>query len=246
MNDHCQEINRCNQRGGRMLSIIDLLDSNSLSETLAVYLLAAVNRKAASFMVGANPGGAGKTTVMGALLNLVPSAYKLATADSLQTLENARSGNGTSPKCWICHEISSGPYYAYLWGAEARAFFAMADYGHMLATNLHADTYQEAYNQICHDNGVPPRYFYKIKLQLYLKLERIGSRRIARKINTVYESDGESEHRLIYSSDDAFSPNPAAVSRLVSELDFQNAQNDLQRLRAAQARRIEEVRAVLA
>ena len=40
------------------------------------YALAAIGN-GASFMVGANPGGAGKTTVMGALLNLVPDDAEL-------------------------------------------------------------------------------------------------------------------------------------------------------------------------
>ena len=64
---HCAEIDRCNQRGGRMLSIVDLIDAGTVTRDLAAYSLAAISN-GASFMVGAMPGGAGKTTVMGALL----------------------------------------------------------------------------------------------------------------------------------------------------------------------------------
>ena len=58
---HCREIDRCNQRGGRMLSVVDLIEAETLSAELAAYCLAAVGQ-GASFMVGALPGGAGKTS----------------------------------------------------------------------------------------------------------------------------------------------------------------------------------------
>lgn len=60
---HCAEIERCNQRGGRMLSIVDLIEAGTMTRELAAYSLAAIGA-GASFMVGALPGGAGKTTVI--------------------------------------------------------------------------------------------------------------------------------------------------------------------------------------
>ena len=77
---HCAEIERCNQRGGRMLSIVDLIEAGTFSRDLAAYSLAAIG-DGASFMVGALPGGAGKTTAMGALLNFVPRDVSLVAAD---------------------------------------------------------------------------------------------------------------------------------------------------------------------
>jgi Flp pilus assembly CpaF family ATPase len=70
---HLEEINRCNQRGGRMLSIRDLLDAGTLNEEMAAYLLAVIST-GNSFLVGARPGGVGKTTVMAALLNFIPAS----------------------------------------------------------------------------------------------------------------------------------------------------------------------------
>ena len=68
---HVRAINDCNQRGGRMLSLVDLLDAGSVDLPLAAYLAAAM-RGGASLLVGARPGGAGKTAVMCALLNWIP------------------------------------------------------------------------------------------------------------------------------------------------------------------------------
>ena len=94
---HCQEIERCNQRGGRMLSAVDLLSANTVTPDLAACLLAAI-RGGASFMVGAQPGGAGKTTVMGALLNFVPANVELRPAD----------GCLWPPAGWLSRRSSSG------------------------------------------------------------------------------------------------------------------------------------------
>ena len=142
---HCREIERCNQRVGRMLSAVDLIRAGTITEDLAAYALGAI-RGGASFMVGARPGGAGKTTVMGALLNFVPADVELAAADGLPAIDAARTQSRR--RCYICHEIGAGPYYAYLWGEPLRRYFDLPLAGHMLSTNLHADTYEEARERI--------------------------------------------------------------------------------------------------
>ncbi len=78
---HVREIERCNQRGGRMLTVRDLLDAGTLDEEIAAYFLAAISG-GRSFLVGANPGGAGKTTVMAALLNFIPDIEIVPVEDS--------------------------------------------------------------------------------------------------------------------------------------------------------------------
>jgi hypothetical protein len=117
---HCDEIERCNQRGDRMLTLPDLVQAGTMDLPMAGYLMAAVS-SGASFMVGCVPGGGGKTTVMGALLNVGPADVELRAADSMATLDKG-SRQGEPRRCYIGHEVGAGRYYAYLWGAEARAF----------------------------------------------------------------------------------------------------------------------------
>jgi hypothetical protein len=74
---HCDEIERCNQRGDRMLTLPDLVQAGTMDLPMAGYLMAAVS-SGASFMVGCVPGGGGKTTVMGALLNVGPADVEFA------------------------------------------------------------------------------------------------------------------------------------------------------------------------
>jgi hypothetical protein len=236
---HCRQIDRCNQRGGRMLSIVDLLDAGTVDRDLAAYALAAIGR-GASFLVGALPGGAGKTTVMGALLNFVPADVELAAADGPAALDRARR-RPDPRRCFICHEIGSGPYYAYLWGRELRDYFELPQAGHMLATNLHADTYEQARAQICRDNGVPEADLWRMSLMLFLSVGRRGFR-ARRWIEAAWESDGAGPHRQVYAADGA---GGLEASSLVGPGEVAEAREVIDRIVAGGARTIEEVRAAV-
>jgi hypothetical protein len=194
---HCDELNRCNQRGGRMLSIFDLLEAETLDLDLAAFLMERINR-GASFMVGARPGGAGKTTVMCALLNLIPASCGLiaATAATVRAA-GTKTADGGARQCYVCHEIGPGPYFSYLWGRELRAYCALQEKGHLLATNLHADDLDETREQVCTENGVPPAHFQGFNVLVFLRT-RGGYSAGRRWIERVYASDGRSPHRPVF------------------------------------------------
>ncbi len=198
---HCAEIDRCNQRGGRMLSVFDLIEAETLSLDLAAWLMERIGR-GESFWVGARPGGAGKTTVMGALLNLIPAETRLvaATRDSIGAIARSPDASRT---CAVCHEIGAGAYFGYLWGQDLRAYCALADRGCQLAANLHADDPQQARAQLCDQNGASEAQFQAFRLQLYLRVEG-GWGRARRRIERVYASDGRSAHRLAFDASQAF------------------------------------------
>jgi len=237
--NHCAEIDRCNQRGGRMLSIVDLIEAGTMSRDLAAYALAAIGR-GASFLVGANPGGAGKTTVMGALLNFVPPDVWLAPADGLAAIRRG-AAQPNPPHCYICHEIGRGPYYAYLWGEELRAYFDLRLAGHMLATNLHADTFEEAREQICGQCGVSEQALRRMNLMLFLSVRGRGLG-VRRRIETVWESDGVGPHRQVFAADAGAT---VESSRLASAEDIARARRTIDRLLAEGARTVEQVRALI-
>ncbi len=174
-----------------MLSVLDLIDAGTVSLELAAYLMARMTQ-GVSFLVGARPGGAGKTTVMCALLNLFPADVELVAAT------DGAVARATGPRrCFICHEIGAGPYFAYLWGRELRAYCALTEQGHLLATNLHADDLDEARDQIYGENRVPMKHFNAFQLQLFLRVDGRGFR-YDRRIAAVYASDGDHPHEIIY------------------------------------------------
>lgn len=194
---HCEELDRCNQRGGRMLSIFDLLTAKTLDLDLAAYLMARIS-KGASFMVGSVPGGAGKTTVMCALLNFMPIDVPLIAATP-QAVYQALKMRSPRRCCYICHEIGAGSYYAYLWADALQSYCRLFEAGHLLATNLHADNLEQARDQVCNDNGVPIDHFNKFNLLIFLGVKD-GYFKARRWIEEVYSGDGSSGYFLIFRS----------------------------------------------
>jgi type IV secretory pathway ATPase VirB11/archaellum biosynthesis ATPase len=131
-----------------MLSLVDLIEAETVDLPLAAYLAAAM-RAGASLLVGARPGGAGKTAVMCALLNFLPDDTVIRAVDSRAVLAEGQRDDEPGRTCYLAHEISSASYYAYVWGHEARTLFGLVADGHVIASNLHADTLEETRDQLC-------------------------------------------------------------------------------------------------
>ena len=179
-----------------MLSVFDLLTAKTLDLDLAAYLMARIST-GSSFMVGSVPGGAGKTTVMCALLIFMPVDVPLIAATPETVYEAANANDSHSRACYVCHEIGSGYYFAYLWANALRDYCRLFEQGHMLATNLHADNLEQAKSQVCNTNNVPSEHFNKFELLIFLGIE---SRYLKAKrwIEEVYSSNGSSGHELIF------------------------------------------------
>ncbi|UCC99888.1 MAG: hypothetical protein JSW66_08395 [Phycisphaerales bacterium] len=176
-----------------MLSIVDLLAAKTLDLDLAAYLMARIST-GASFMVGSVPGGAGKTTVMCALLNFVPIDVRLIAATP-QAVHNA--AKAPPWVCYVCHEIGSGAYFAYLWAGALQRYCRLFECGHMLATNLHADDPEQAKDQICGVNDVPTDHFNRFELLVFLRIDG-DYVKMDRWIEEVYSGDGSSGQTLAF------------------------------------------------
>jgi hypothetical protein len=241
---HVNAINDCNQRGGRMLSLVDLIDAETIDLPLASYL-AATMRSGASLLVGARPGGAGKTAVMCALLNFLPDRTAIRPVDSRAALADGQQA-GPGQLCFLAHEISNAPYYAYVWGNEARAFFGLVDQGHIIASNLHADTLEETRAQLCQENGVPQAHLDAVTLKVYLQIERRGGWAMRRWVSRVYESDGRGD-RLLWRGDKngSFTRQGPPGSAIVSPAQEHKYAQFLTTLLRQDVRRISDVRRAL-
>jgi len=221
-----------------MLSVFDLLAARTLDLDLAAYLMARISR-GASFMVGSVPGGAGKTTVMCALLNFVPADVPLIAATPQEVYKASRAAT-LSRACYICHEIGSGSYFAYLWADALRAYCRLSENGHMLATNLHADDLEEARDQVCGDNDVREELFKRFELLIFLRIK--GSYpEIHRCIEKVYSSDGISDHELVFDTGNKKKIDPKVIN-YVAEPDYVSACRDFLKRIAPKTRTIGQTR----
>ncbi|MEN6643844.1 MAG: hypothetical protein ABFE08_15520, partial [Armatimonadia bacterium] len=73
-----REIEGLNQRGGRTLSFVDLIEAGTMTAELVAYCWTSIAH-GASFLTAARPGGAGKSTVLANLLALLPPGEEITT-----------------------------------------------------------------------------------------------------------------------------------------------------------------------
>lgn len=248
---HIRAINACNQRGGRMLSLIDLIDAGTVDLPLAAYLAAAMRggtstRDGTSLLVGARPGGAGKTAVMCALLNFLPDQTTIRAVGDYSVLADGQRDDEPGRTCYLAHEIGAGSYYAYVWGRDARDFFALASRGHIIASNLHADTLEQTHDQLCRTNSVAPEHLAAVTLKLYLRVERGRGWAVQHRISHVYESDGAQDRLLWHWDADSDTHHRQETESAVVTPESERTWADfLTMLQQQDVRRIEDVRHAL-
>jgi hypothetical protein len=162
-----------------MLSVVDLIEAGTLSTAQAAWLAVHVLR-GGSWLVGARPGGAGKTTVMAALLALAPP-------DAVVRLTNPDDGwHAAQPgEYLVSYELSPGYYDAYLWGTDVGRLTERGRAGCRLVSNLHADTLEQARDQIVGECGATEEGFqaFGVFLPLALRGGRRGTVPMAKRIH---------------------------------------------------------------
>ena len=157
-----------NQRGGRLLSLVDLIEAGTLSPALAARLVF-LQMRGVSIASGAKTGGMGKTTLLAAVLAFTPPGVDIVTVDRAASPPfDLRSFAGK--RVWLCHEISRGDYYSYLWGKEIAAYFSLADGPHNhLAFTIHADDPGEIEAQIASpETGLSHRDMLKLDALVFI------------------------------------------------------------------------------
>jgi len=189
--DFFQQIEDLNQRGGRTLNIVDLIEANTLDAPLTAFLWEKV-AQGCSFLTAARPGGAGKSTVLANLLNFLPDKTQIITTTSEAELPYEPKDGA----CYLAHEIGSGPYFAYLWADAANRFLSIPSNGGRIASCMHADTPAEVEAIL---TGAPNRVeraaLLSIGFAAFIHMDRedrqFGVRGTRRRVASVYESNGE-------------------------------------------------------
>ncbi len=187
------------QRGGRMLSIIDLIRAGTVPKELAAYLInGIINGK--SISSGSLIGGTGKTTLLASLLAFIPNNRYFITVTYSNLRDLLKNQDPGKKVVYLCHEISPANYYSYLWGKDINLYLSLKKtINQQLAFTIHADTYDELFKQIVNsETGLTENDFLKIDLLVFIKaVETSGYPE--RKVTYVYETDESSKkHKLIY------------------------------------------------
>ncbi len=184
-------------------SLPDLVNRGVLDLELAGWLVAQVSG-GASYIVGAGPGGVGKSTTMRSFLSFVPGHLPYAVA-----LPGEITGLTAGPSCVVSHELSSHPPSSYLWGQDLRDFFGLSEQGHQLVGNMHTDSLEETRDQVCSQNDVPATRFQALNLLIFIGIEgaepgagRIKDTSLQRYLRQIVLSDGSADHEPVYTVED--------------------------------------------
>jgi hypothetical protein len=138
---------QCMQRGAEPLSLIDLIENDMLTFGQAAWLISRIE-KGSSWLVGAAPGNAGKTTLMNALLVFLPAREEATLAHPGAQWKSF--GPGT---CVVTEEISDHIPGHYLWEEDVRGLTLVPGQGGRITSTIHADTLEEAREQVARQCG---------------------------------------------------------------------------------------------
>lgn len=194
-----REIDSLNQRGGRTLSIVDLIEAGTVNAEMSAYLLTCV-ANGASFFTAAQPGGAGKSTVLANLLGFLPPGTRIVSTSSPAVIDQELSRPAGEPTCVLAHEIGSGHWYGYIWGDAVRKYFQLIDGPRRIGSCQHADTMEELSSILLSPPlSVPRADLNKLDLALFMHVDG-GWTSTRRRVCAVHEATGEG-HRQVFAWD---------------------------------------------
>lgn len=192
----CQ-IEALNQRGGRTLSIVDVMRAGTITPDAAGYLLWRVAH-GASFLTGAVPGGAGKSTLLADLLAMLPPGEKIVTTPDTPAVETALLETDRRGICYLCHEIGPGYWYGYLWGPTVARFLSLMENGGRIACCLHADDPQQVRDVLFSAAPtIAEKALARVGLLLFMAFDR-SSRQSSRIVRSIWSADGRGAHCPVY------------------------------------------------
>ncbi|NOZ20027.1 MAG: hypothetical protein GXP25_02955 [Planctomycetes bacterium] len=191
------EIHGLNQRGGRMLSFVDLIEAGTMSDEMCAFCLCAI-ANGASFLTAARPGGVGKTTVLAALLGFLPPDTKIVTVDSRAVIAKAKKEDPSIPRCCLPHELGSGMWYGYIWGDDVAELFNLKEGNRRVASCIHVDTIGELRDVLTSPPlNVAEAHFRDLELALFMTMEG-GVLRSKRRVCSLCEAAESGEHHELF------------------------------------------------
>jgi len=200
-------------------SILDLISMGTISLEIAAYLWMLVENKMSIMVLGGT--GAGKTTMLNAILGLIRPEVKMVTVEETAEIniphenwvpftsrEEFGFAGATARSVTLFDLVKTSLRYRpdYLIvgevrGEEAYVLFQALATGHGGMSTMHADSLDYAMKRLTS----PPMNISKVYLPLmnaWLHVERTtiardGGRKAVRRVRTIWELDGDGKHQVI-------------------------------------------------
>jgi hypothetical protein len=152
------------------MSIVQIMQAGTMPPRLAAAFWLGLER-GASFVLAADPPGAGKTTILTALLALAPpDMLAYFTRGWGETFELPPPSD-EYPTYLMVNEMSDHlPVYS--WGPYVLRAFELLGEGYSLCTTMHADTVEGVYDQLSDELGVPDEHIARLTFVVPLAISR--------------------------------------------------------------------------
>lgn len=213
-------------RAKNRLTILGLISNETLSAELAALLWLLVEHKT-SILTAAEPQLAGKTTLLTALLDLMPPQYNsVLTRGKAEDFSFLADTDAASAYILVPELSDHTP--AYLWGDSVRTLFDALENGYSMAATMHADAPEHVTHMLRQPPvNIPGELLHHVGVVINIRL-MYGERDMIRRVTgvTLVEpgpkfvrlatSNGEDAGLAVLESDES----KAAVSRRVGAFNL--------------------------
>lgn len=160
------------------LSITEILRAGTMPPRLTAALWLAMER-GLSIILAADPPGAGKTTILTALLAFAHPDASVYFTRGWGEQFRLPPPDGDAPTYMLVNEISDHlPVYS--WGPYVQRAFELMGEGYSLASTMHANTVDGVVEQLVEECDVPERLVGHLALVVPIHVGASGGRRIRR------------------------------------------------------------------
>lgn len=170
------------------MSVTELLEAGNFDARTAA-LAWLVLESHGSLLIAAEQPHSGKTTTLTAFLDFLPDEVRRVFirgwSETFDYLDQTEPG-GT---LLLANELSSH-LPVYLWGPKAVRVFRSLRQGYALASTLHADSAQEAVEQLTDELGVAKSDLERVDLLAVMRLYRTSRGGIARRLVSLHRVRG--------------------------------------------------------
>jgi len=217
----------------RSLSLIDLINFGTITPYIGAYLWLIVENPGVCKLMVSGGTATGKTTLLNALIQLIPNYYKIITIEEtvpelrlpLHELHTTIVTDSEIPErhpfVALVSSLRQRPDYIILGearGKEAEVLFQAMNSGHGGLATFHAENWKEMIDRLTsHNIGLDKRVAATLNVAVFLKRVKMGEK-FVRRIGQITEVIGYNEKEDIIETTDSFIYNPRFDNYNIKEL----------------------------
>ncbi len=186
------------------LSVTEILAAGNMDPRTAA-LCWLILEHHGSLLIAAEEPHSGKTTTLTAFLDFLPNRTRRVFVRGWSETFDYLRHTDPHQTLLLANELSSH-LPVYLWGPKAVRVFRTLRRGYAIGSTLHADTAEEASEQLVDQLGVDPADLARVDVLMVMRIFATPHRGVARRVVSLHQmssDDGQPAMRPLITRDDA-------------------------------------------